>query len=80
MRIPLTRCTLRPWARTDRDSLVHYGNNRRVWRNLDDIFPHPYTHADADAWFGFVEQQSPVTNFAIEVDGQAIGEIGRAHV
>ena len=36
MRILLTRCMLRPWARTDRDSLVHHGNNRRVWRNLAD--------------------------------------------
>lgn len=76
MRIALSRCTIRPWHRDDRENLIRHGNNRRVWRNLTDMFPHPYTVADAEAWFGFVESQQPLLNFAIEVGGQAAGGIG----
>lgn len=76
MQLDLSRCTIRPWHRDDRDSLIHHGDNRRVWRNLTDMFPHPYTTVDADAWFGFVESQQPQLDFAIAVEGRAVGGIG----
>ncbi len=76
MRIELGRCSIRPWRRSDRDSLIHHANNRKIWRNLADVFPHPYTEQDADAWFSLLEKQVPLANFAIEVDGEAIGGIG----
>ena len=76
MEITLERCTLRPWRRGDELSLVRYANNRNVWRNLRDRFPHPYTAADADAWLTHVSAQSPVASFAIVVDGHAVGGIG----
>lgn len=76
MRIDLDLCSIRPWRRSDRGSLVRHGNNRKVWRNLADIFPHPYTEQDAETWFALLEQQVPLTNFAIEIDGEAIGGIG----
>ena len=34
---------LRAWRPGDELSLVRYANNRKVWVNLRDIFPHPYT-------------------------------------
>ena len=76
MRIDLECCSIRPWRRSDRDSLIRHADNRKIWRNLADVFPHPYTAQDADAWFSLLEAQSPLTNFAIEVDGEAIGGIG----
>src|SRR2546427_858916 len=75
MELKLTRCTLRPWRVGDEASLVRNANNRRVWRNLSRL-PHPYTTADADDWIGRASAQSPVTDFAITVDGEAVGGIG----
>jgi ribosomal-protein-alanine N-acetyltransferase len=67
---------LRSWRLGDRASLIRHANNRRVWRNLLDIFPHPYTESDADAWLGYAtsEERAPWV-FAIEVDGEAGGGI-----
>lgn len=49
---------------------------RRVWRNLRDWFPHPYTAADADRWIRKVTDASPQTHFAIAICNEAIGGIG----
>jgi RimJ/RimL family protein N-acetyltransferase len=74
---PADRITLRRWAPTDADSLARLADNRRVWINLKDRFPHPYTRADADGWIAHcaAEAGSP-TQFAIDLDGLAIGGIG----
>ncbi len=68
---------LRPWARTDVPALVRYANNRKIWLNLRDIFPHPYTRAHAEKWIAICESsRGPTTNFAIELQGEAVGSIG----
>jgi ribosomal-protein-alanine N-acetyltransferase len=69
--------TLRPWRSTDVNAIVRHANNRKVWINLRDVFPHPYTHADAEDWIGLCEGSSgPTLNFAIDADGEAVGGIG----
>lgn len=50
VRFQLTRCLLREWRRGDEPSLVRHANNRNVWINLRDVFPYPYTQADARNW------------------------------
>ena len=75
MELKLTRCTLRPWRQGDETSLQRYANNRNVSRNLRDIFPFPYTAADAAEWIARVKDESPRLNFAIDVDGAAVGDI-----
>ena len=68
---------LRAWRRSDIPSLVRYANNRKIWLNLRNIFPHPYTHAEAEKWIAICESnQGPTTNFAIELQGEAVGGIG----
>ncbi len=68
---------LRPWTRADIESLVRYANNRSVWINLRDIFPHPYTRAGAEKWIEHCESEaSKPANFAIELSGEAIGGVG----
>lgn len=76
MEIKLSRCTIRPWQAGDEDSLVRHANNIKIWRNVRDAFPHPYTMKDAKGWIEQTGKESPVTNFAIEVDGQAVGAVG----
>src|ERR1051326_859026 len=76
MKIELPECTIRPWRKSDLDSLVRYANNRKVWRNLRDRFPHPYTRKDGIWWLEHAAARDPQTNFAIELDGEAIGGVG----
>ncbi len=44
--LQIGKWTLREWRESDIPSLVRYANNRNVWINLRDRFPHPYTKAD----------------------------------
>ena len=68
---------LRRWRSADIDALVRHANNRKIWLNLRDRFPHPYTRADAQAWLTLCDAESePILQFAIDRDGEAIGGIG----
>ena len=52
-------------------------HNRKIWLNLRDRFPHPYTRADAEAWIALCDQETePFLQFAIDLNGAAIGGIG----
>jgi RimJ/RimL family protein N-acetyltransferase len=72
----LDRSLLRAWRPGDEASLALHANNRNVWVNLRDRFPHPYTLADAEEWIRQSRGIVPQTRFAIIVDGAAVGGIG----
>ena len=76
MELKLSKSRLRPWKPGDEESLVRHANSRVIWRNLRDAFPHPYTLANAEHWIRSANPATPVTNFAIVVDGTAVGGIG----
>ena len=76
MELELSKSRLRPWKPGDEESLVRHANSRVIWRNLRDAFPHPYTLANAQHWIRSANPATPVTNFAIVVDGTAVGGIG----
>jgi len=76
MNLDCGKCRVRDWLASDKESLLRFANNRNVWRNLAHRFPHPYTSADADAWFALLARQSAPTHWAIEVEGVAAGGIG----
>jgi len=76
MNLDCGRCEVRDWRVSDKASLVPLANNRKVWRNLAHRFPHPYTEASADFWFALLAKQSPLTHWAIDIDGAAVGGIG----
>ncbi len=67
---------LRSWEAADREALVRYANNRNVWINLTDVFPHPYTQDDADGWLARCAKDIPPSSFAIDLAGTAIGGVG----
>lgn len=67
---------LRSWQSGDEASLVTQANNFNIWLNLRDIFPHPYTLEDAQAWVQFAPSFPNSLNLAIEIDGVACGGIG----
>jgi RimJ/RimL family protein N-acetyltransferase len=76
MEIDLTTCKIRSWDWKDLASIARHANNRKVWINLRDGFPHPYTVADARNWLKIVTEYQPETNFAIVIDDEAVGGIG----
>ncbi|MGK4007002.1 GNAT family N-acetyltransferase [Sorangium sp. So ce1036] len=77
MILELPSLTIRPWAPADAGALAKHANDRRIWENVRDRFPHPYTRADAEAWIAFCEEQDdPARNLAIEVTGEVVGAIG----
>jgi ribosomal-protein-alanine N-acetyltransferase len=68
---------LRAWRHSDIPSLIRYANNRKIWLNLRDVFPHPYTRAEAEKWIAICHSNKGLTtHFAIELQGEAIGGIG----
>ncbi len=74
--LKLRTCAVRSWRESDAETLPVHANNRKIWINLRDRFPHPYTVADARAFLKVALAMQPETYFAIEVDGHAIGGIG----
>src|SRR5215510_773343 len=76
MRLVLDHCEIRNWERRDVAALTRHANNRAVWRNLRDRFPHPYTTAHGEAWIRAAAIERPTTSFAIAVGGEAVGGIG----
>jgi ribosomal-protein-alanine N-acetyltransferase len=72
----LRACEIRSWRWSDLESLVTHANNRNIWLNLRDRFPHPYTTRDGSAFLKHTRDQRPETAFAIVVNGAAAGGIG----
>ncbi len=69
-------CIIRDWQIQDAPSLAKHANNRKIWMNLRDAFPHPYRLEDAEAFISRVAEADPVTMFAIATGSEAIGGIG----
>jgi len=76
MELELPGGRIRSWREGDAPSLARHADNRRIWLNVRDRFPHPYTLADAEFWVAQASAARPETQFAVEVDGQAAGGVG----
>jgi len=72
----LPNCAVRSWRSDDVDSLVVNADNRNIWLNLRDRFPHPYTRRAGREFIRQAMSQRPETMFAIAVDDEAVGGIG----
>lgn len=67
---------IRPWKPEDASALASICNNRKIWLNVRDRFPHPYTVANAIEWITFTIRQKPIQNMAIIYNGKVAGSIG----
>jgi len=77
MNIDLGAWQVRSWRLDDEVALARHANNRKIWRNLRDGFPHPYTREDARRFIAYALSQNPETVFCIATaEGEAIGGIG----
>jgi ribosomal-protein-alanine N-acetyltransferase len=71
--------TLRPFGMEDVPSLTEHINNRKIWRNVRDVLPHPY---DEDHARNFIKQcldNKQDYIFAIDLNGGVAGAIGLHH-
>jgi ribosomal-protein-alanine N-acetyltransferase len=69
--------TLRRWRLQDCRRLAELANNRKIWLNVRDRFPHPYGVEEAKAWIEHCAgEQEPVSQFAIEAEGLLVGGVG----
>ncbi|GHU56630.1 N-acetyltransferase [Bacteroidia bacterium] len=67
---------LRPWEKGDAASLTGHANNFKVWQNVRDCFPHPYTVTDGRDFIELALSKPATQDFAIVIDGNAVGGIG----
>lgn len=67
---------IRPLRYADRERLAKLANNKKIWLNVRDMFPHPYTIEDAEKFIDTVKQRDPQVTFAIEYDFKFVGAIG----
>jgi ribosomal-protein-alanine N-acetyltransferase len=72
----LPHCAVRSWRPDDLGSLVANADNRNIWLNLRDRFPHPYTRRAGREFIRLAMSQRPETMFAITADDEAVGGIG----
>ena len=69
--------TLRPWRPEDAAAIVPHADDLAVAENLRDVFPHPYTPADAEWFVGDCVEHEGEGRLcrAIVIDGQAAGSV-----
>ena len=69
---------LRGWMTGDRESLVKNADNPKIFANLRDYFPSPYTLEDADFFIRDCKENDGKTQVvrAIVVDDKAVGTVG----
>ncbi|MBD2769291.1 GNAT family N-acetyltransferase [Hymenobacter sp. BT664] len=75
--LPDVDALLRPFAPADAAALAHHANDRGIWQNLRDRFPHPYSLADAEGYIAFVNSEAgrQDLHLCVEAGGEAIGSI-----
>ena len=73
--IPCGPAVLRTFRPDDAPSLAANADNRAIWLNLRDQFPHPYRIADAERYIAAVRARPRPTSLAIAVDGVAVGSV-----
>jgi len=76
MNVQLRTCEIRPWHADDLESLVRHANNRKIWLNVRDRFPHPYLTKHGRAFLKYARDEGPERAFAIVVDAAAVGGVG----
>jgi [ribosomal protein S5]-alanine N-acetyltransferase len=68
--------SIREYAPEDVDALVKHADNRKIWLQMRDAFPSPYTRESGLAFLAAVRAQQPTTFFAIASPDEVMGGIG----
>src|SRR5688500_13637193 len=60
----------------DKSRMTELANNKKVWNNLRDYMPNPYSENDAINFISFVARENPPCTFAIVYNDEFCGVIG----
>jgi [ribosomal protein S5]-alanine N-acetyltransferase len=66
---------LRALRYSDKESMAILANNKRIWNNLRNEFPYPYTEDDALRFIDAIKVKEPQVDFAIEYERRFTGVI-----
>lgn len=67
---------LRPLDINDSKDLSRIANNKNIWLNVRDRFPHPYEEKDAIEFISMISESENDYVFAIEYKSQLVGVLG----
>jgi ribosomal-protein-alanine N-acetyltransferase len=67
---------LRQFEEKDAQSVAFLCNNKKIWDNVRDYFPHPYTEKNAEEFIRACRDEDPQVTFAIQYKGDLAGCIG----
>ena len=76
MQLKLKTCEVRGFKECDAGSIAALANNRKIWLNLRDAFPHPYHLRDAQQFIKMASTLEPQRIFTIALADKAVGAIG----
>ena len=68
--------SLRPLELSDKTQLAHLANNKKIWDNVRNRFPHPYSEKNAEEFIQLQNEKNAEKVFAIEYNGKLCGLIG----
>ncbi|MGE5347770.1 MAG: GNAT family N-acetyltransferase [Actinomycetota bacterium] len=68
--------TIRKFRRNDKYRMAEIANNMKIAVNLRDAFPYPYSLEDARKFINMCLRVKPYQVFAIEFEGEYVGNIG----
>jgi [ribosomal protein S5]-alanine N-acetyltransferase len=80
--VDLVLCGLKPALQlrqlkaSDQKALAAAANNKKIWDNVRDAMPHPYSENDAMAFIKFVKSENPNNILAIVYENEFAGMIG----
>src|SRR5215213_1604602 len=60
----------------DKENLARYGNNKKIWRNMREVFPHPYEIEHAESFINRITAQQSSIVLCIEYSNECVGVIG----
>lgn len=70
------KVSLRRLVEADKNSLAALANNKKIWDNLRDYFPHPYTLKDAEDFIALTAREEPPVTFGIFREEAFAGVVG----
>ena len=68
--------SVRKWQAGDEEELATQANNIKIFNNVLDQFPNPYTLEEAERWIKYSSGITPPEHMAVIVDGKIAGGIG----
>lgn len=72
----MSEISIRHLRKRDAERLAEYGNNKKIWDNLRDYMPYPYTLNDAYDFIDSLTDNKTNNAFAVCLDDEFVGVMG----